>query len=70
MKSFFNILFVNHHRFNFIEKIDDDMLKYYNIPIIKDSYAQTNGIYFILTDNKILFDLPCVCGTYNDEKHL
>ena len=21
-------------------------------------------------DNKILFDLPCVCGTYNDEKHL
>lgn len=56
--------------FSSIEKINDNMLKYNNIPIIIESYAQTDAIYFILKDNKIIFDLPCICGIYKDEKHL
>lgn len=56
--------------FNFIEKTNDNMLIYYNIPIIIEPYVQTDAIYFILKDNKIFFNLPCVCGVYNDEEHL
>lgn len=62
-------MFIYLKHFNFIEKIDDNMLKYYEIPIIIEPYAQTDAIYFILKENKILFDLPCVCGIYEDEKH-
>lgn len=55
--------------FDFIIKIDDNLLKYNNISIIIEPFAQTDAIYFILKDNKILFNLPCVCGLYKDEKH-
>jgi hypothetical protein len=47
----------------------EDHMKYNNIRVIVDGYFLTPAIGFIMKDNRIKFDLPCVCGIYSNEIH-
>lgn len=33
-------------------------------------YFPADGINFVMKDNYIKFELPCICGLYKDEQHL
>jgi hypothetical protein len=47
----------------------DAMFKYKNIRVLKNPYHRTNLINFVMKNNEIEFDMPCVCGIYKDEGH-
>lgn len=44
-------------------------LKYLNIPVTIVDYFPSNGINFIFKNKYLKFNLPCICGYYNDESH-
>jgi hypothetical protein len=47
----------------------NELLKYRGKRVITDSYLKTDQVNFVMKNNKIDFNLPCVCGIYKDEKH-
>ena len=44
--------------------------KYKNTTVLLDDFYPSTVFGFILRNNNIKFDVPCVCGIYSDEKHL
>lgn len=43
--------------------------KYLNIPVTIITYFPSNGINFIFKHSYLKFNIPCICGYYNDESH-
>ncbi len=50
-------------------ELNDEMLKYGKIRILRDSYHVTNIVSFVMKSNHIRFDVPCICGIFSDERH-
>lgn len=48
----------------------DTYIKYKGKNVTKMDYFPTGGINFVLKNNYIKFELPCICGLYKDEQHL
>jgi hypothetical protein len=48
----------NHRRF-----------KYKGITFIEDIYQRNDSVYFVMKENVLKFNPPCVCGIYSDEVH-
>ena len=51
------------------EEINDDMLKYRGKRVIRDCYMHPSFIGFMMLDQMIKFNVPCLCGIYEGEVH-
>ena len=47
----------------------DDMIKYRGKRVIKDAFIHSHFIGFIMRDQMIRFNVPCLCGIYDGEVH-
>ncbi len=48
-----------------------DFMSYRNKVVLKNLYLAANTIMFITDDIELIkFNLPCVCGFYDDEPHV
>ncbi len=52
-----------------LELIIDDNTKYKGIRLMKEPYFPTTKIGFVMKENNIEFDVPCLCGFYKGEGH-
>jgi len=43
--------------------------KYNNLRVLPDSSVTEDNLVFVMKDNSIKFDVPCLCGIYSDEVH-
>lgn len=48
---------------------NDELYKYQNKRVIVDAYCPVDSIRFIRKSESIKFDVPCVCGYFNNEEH-
>ena len=51
------------------EDILNDMLKYRGKRVIKDAYQPSWYVGFMMNEPVIKFNVPCLCGIYQDEPH-
>ena len=49
--------------------LDEVQTLYKGIKVIIEPYQPSHLIGFVMRDNNIEFNLPCVCGIYKDEVH-
>lgn len=50
------------------ESIDSELIKYMDKRVIIDPYG-SSSVKFVLKNNMIRFNTPCLCGIFNDEIH-
>jgi len=43
--------------------------KYDNLKVLTDSSVIEDNLVFVMKDNSIKFDVPCLCGIFSDEVH-
>lgn len=54
---------------NIIDDMDMGYIKYKGITMVKDIYYPANKVGFILKNQEIEFDVPCICCYYKGEGH-
>ncbi len=47
----------------------EEHMKYKGIRMVRDVYSPTKRIYFVRKSESIDFNVPCICGIYNNEIH-
>ena len=48
----------------------EDIIYFKGKSVKRMDYFPAGGINFVMKDNYIKFELPCICGLYRDEQHL
>jgi hypothetical protein len=49
--------------------LDRISVKYRGVRVMYDDYSPVGAIRVIIVDNRIDFNVPCICGIYKDEPH-
>jgi len=52
-----------------LEHIVENNTKYKGIRLMKEPYFPANKVGFVMKENNIEFDVPCLCGFYKGEGH-
>jgi hypothetical protein len=48
---------------------DEEFMRYKRKIVIINKYSRADSLGFVMKNNRMDFQLPCVGGYYNDEKH-
>jgi len=51
------------------EIVGIDVFKYRGVRVLSDVYHSDTLVSYIMKDSAIKFDVPCICGYYDDEEH-
>ena len=47
----------------------EEQQKYLGIRMVRDVYSPAKRLYFVRKSESIDFNMPCICGIYQDEMH-
>lgn len=70
-----HLILASPEMYEYLKLFDDCDVKTEDIISFKGKYVKridylvSSGINFVFKDSYIKFELPCICGLYNDEKH-
>lgn len=48
---------------------NEELFSFNNKRVIIDPYCPSNKLRFVRKSENIVFDVPCICGYFNDEEH-
>lgn len=53
------------------EKTDlmEEQMKYRGVRMVRDNFSPTSRLYFVRISESVDFNMPCICGVYQDESH-
>lgn len=51
------------------ESTSDDTFKYKGARVIMDDYHVASMVSYVMAENRIKFNIPCICGYFDDEEH-
>ena len=47
----------------------EEQLKYQGVRMVRDVYSPALRLYFLRKSESVDFNIPCICGVYQDEGH-
>lgn len=50
-------------------KFSEEQMKYRGLRIIRDCHSPVYKLFFLRKSESVDFNIPCICGIYNDEAH-
>lgn len=51
------------------EVLDGELLRYKGIRVLQDNYQPSTHVRYVMKENHVKFDVPCLCGFYKGEGH-